>query len=142
VGSPLELYDYPANLFVAGFIGSPAMNVIGGKVSGGGFIGDDGTRIALPFPVTEFEGGEMKLGIRPEHLLLDANGHAAEIITIEPTGAETQVLLRLAGHDIIGVFRERILRKPGEILHVSLLPERIQLFDGKSGQRIDFREAA
>lgn len=142
MGSPLELYDHPANLFVAGFIGSPAMNVIGGKVSGGSFVGDDSTRIALPFAVTELEGREMKLGIRPEHLLLDANGHAAEIVTIEPTGAETQVLLRLAGHEIVGVFRERIPQKPGEILYVSLIPERIQLFDGKSGKRIDFREAA
>ncbi|WP_256473323.1 MULTISPECIES: ABC transporter ATP-binding protein [unclassified Phyllobacterium] len=142
VGSPLDLYDNPANLFVAGFIGSPAMNVIGGKIRGGGFVGEDGTRIALPFAATDFEERNVTLGIRPEHLLLDAKGHAAEIITVEPTGAETQVLLRLAGHEIVGVFRDRILHKPGETLHVSLIPERIQLFDGKSGQRIDFREAA
>ena len=140
IGSPLELYDHPANLFVAGFIGSPAMNVIRGRIDAADFAGDDGTRISLPAAAGQLDGKDVKLGIRPEHLVLDPNGHAAEIVTVEPTGAETQVLMRLAGHEIIGVFRERITQRPGETLHVSLMPDRIQLFDGGTGRRIDLRQ--
>jgi multiple sugar transport system ATP-binding protein len=137
IGSPLELYDRPANLFVAGFIGSPAMNFIGGRISMSGFVGADGTRIALPAAASRAEGRDVKLGIRPENLVLDPNGHAAEIVTVEPTGAETQVLMRLADHEIVGVFRERITNKPGERLHVSLMPDRMHLFEGDTGRRID-----
>jgi len=134
LGSPLELYDHPANLFVAGFIGSPAMNVLAGRTEDGVFVAEDGTRITLR------KGGpnvaEVRLGIRPEHFRLDPDGLPAEIITVEPTGSETQVHLRLAGHELVGVFRERISERPGETLRISPDPERLHLFDAGSGQRI------
>jgi multiple sugar transport system ATP-binding protein len=142
MGSPLELYDYPANLFVAGFIGSPSMNVISGKVDANTFVGEDGTRIALPEATRHVDGSEVRLGVRPEHLVLDPDGHPAEIMTVEPTGSETQVLMRLAGQEVVGVFRERITQKPGENLHVSPMPDRIHLFDGTSGERIALRQDA
>ena len=135
VGTPLELYDFPANLFVAGFIGSPAMNVLNGKVAGGKFVAGEGVSIALPARPQQPEGGTISLGVRPEHLSLDPNGLGAEIINVEPMGSETQVLMRLAGHDIVGVFRERIAQKPGETIKVSLSREHVHLFDG-AGQRI------
>ena len=56
----------------------------------------------------------MTLGVRPEHFHLDPNGVAAEILTVEPTGSETQVVARFAGQEIMGAFRERITARPGE----------------------------
>ncbi|MGH7004138.1 MAG: ABC transporter ATP-binding protein, partial [Alphaproteobacteria bacterium] len=140
VGTPLDLYDYPANLFVAGFIGSPAMNILQGQVSKGHFIAGDNSRIALPATPHRLEGETVSLGIRPEHLTLDPSGHAAEILTVEPTGSETQVLLRLAGHEIVGVFRERIFQKPGEVLNIGMAPERLHLFGGNGGRRFALEE--
>lgn len=142
IGTPLDLYDYPANLFVAGFIGSPAMNILQGQVSQGHFIAGDNSRIALPATPQRLEGEIVSLGIRPEHLTLDPSGHAAEIITVEPTGSETQVLLRLAGHELVGVFRERIVQKPGGVLTIGMAPERLHLFDGNGGQRLALEEEA
>ena len=136
VGTPLELYDFPANLFVAGFIGSPAMNMLVGTASSSEFTASDGTRIALAGARAASEPRVAVLGIRPEHFRVDPNGIEARIITVEPTGSETQVTMRLAGQDVVGVFRERISEKPGEALRVSLEPGRAHLFDSKSGQHI------
>jgi multiple sugar transport system ATP-binding protein len=136
IGTPLELYDFPRNLFVAAFIGSPSMNILGGRVSGTSFMAADGSAITLPFAPAIKEGAMVSLGIRPEHFVLDPQGLAAEIITVEPTGSETQVAMRLAGHDVVGVFRERIMAKPGERLHVRLDPERLHVFDAQSGLRL------
>jgi multiple sugar transport system ATP-binding protein len=135
VGTPLELYDFPANLFVAGFIGSPAMNVLSGNVANGKFVAGEGAAIALPRASRKIEGETISLGVRPEHLSLDPGGLSAEIVTVEPMGSETQVLMRLARHEIVGVFRERIAQKPGETLRVSVSPNHLHLFDG-AGQRI------
>ncbi|KKB08863.1 ABC transporter ATP-binding protein [Devosia chinhatensis] len=135
IGTPLELYDFPNNLFVAAFIGSPSMNLLGGKLSGTGFVAADGSTIPLPFAPAAHAGKMMTLGIRPEHFVLDPQGIGAEIITVEPTGSETQVAMRLGGHDVVGVFRERITQQPGEMLHVTLDPQRIHLFD-ENGLRV------
>jgi multiple sugar transport system ATP-binding protein len=137
IGSPLELYDHPANLFVAGFIGSPAMNMIGGKLDGDHFVADDGTRIPLGKVVPANSAGRpVTLGVRPEHLSLDPNGVPAEIVTVEPTGSETQVVARFAGQEIMGAFRERITARPGETLKIRPESASVHLFDGQTGQRI------
>ncbi len=135
IGTPLELYDTPANLFVAGFIGSPAMNMLNGKVQGGGFVADDGTKMSLAHVPANSEGRSVTLGVRPEHFRLDPNGVDAEILTVEPTGSETQVVARFAGHDIMGAFRERITTRPGEKIKIST-GDAIHLFDRESGKRI------
>ena len=137
IGTPLELYDTPANLFVAGFIGSPAMNMINGKIEGDGFVADDGTRIPLNGTAPANSAGRpVTLGVRPEHFHLDPNGVDAEILTVEPTGSETQVVARFAGHDIMGAFRERITTQPGEMLKIRPELSSVHLFDTTSGQRI------
>ncbi len=136
VGSPLELYDRPANLFVAGFIGSPSMNILSGRLENGSFQTADGTTFAVP-GMAAFGSRDVRLGIRPEHLRLDPNGLRAEIITVEPTGSETQVFMRLGGHDVVGVFRERITNAPGEMLSVSIDAERVHLFDPATGKRLE-----
>ncbi|MEO6014012.1 MAG: sn-glycerol-3-phosphate ABC transporter ATP-binding protein UgpC [Devosia sp.] len=136
IGSPLELYDRPANLFVAGFIGSPAMNLLTGKMDGETFVADNGTRIALGRSVALANGKAVTLGVRPEHFHLDPNGVDAEILTVEPTGSETQVVAKFAGQEIMGAFRERISTKPGEMLKIRPDASNFHLFDTSTGQRI------
>ena len=136
IGSPLELYDRPANLFVAGFIGSPAMNMITGKMDGNTFVAGDGTRVDLAKAPANSADRPVTLGVRPEHFHLDPNGLPAEILTVEPTGSETQVVARFAGQEIMGAFRERITAQPGETLRIRPEPGAVHLFDTQSGQRI------
>jgi multiple sugar transport system ATP-binding protein len=135
-GAPLELYDRPANLFVAGFIGSPAMNMLHGKVSAGAFVDASGMRWPMPANHGAAEGSEIVYGVRPEHLRLDANGVPTRVHVVEPTGSETQVVLRLGEVSLMGAFRERIAAGPGEALPVSPELGLVHLFDKKTGKRI------
>jgi len=135
-GAPLELYDRPANTFVAGFIGSPAMNMMDGRIEGGAFRTPDGTAWPLPPDAAVQEGAEVTYGIRPEHLRLDPEGLPAEVQLVEPTGAETQVLLRIGQTQCLGAFRERISARPGDRLPVWPDPALVHLFDRRTGQRI------
>lgn len=131
-GSPLDLYDRPANLFVASFIGSPSMNFLEGVWGNGRFTLRDGT--ALPLGV---EGSDaVTYGIRPEHLRLDANGLEATVVVVEPTGPETQVVMKLGDQQIVGIFRERITTRPGEILKVLPDLSLVHLFS-KDGLRLN-----
>ncbi|WP_180900535.1 ABC transporter ATP-binding protein [Martelella soudanensis] len=137
VGTPLELYDAPANTFVARFIGSPGMNMLPGTIADGGFLGDDGTEIALGAGLPQAaEGTRVTLGIRPEHFRLDPDGIGGEIVTVEPTGPETQVSMKFAGHDVVAVFRERIRERAGTLLPISPDPDQIILFNAETGQRL------
>ncbi len=137
IGSPLDLYDTPANRFVAGFIGSPAMNMLEGRFEGDAFVAADGTRIPLGARVPSgSEGRGVILGIRPEHFQLAEDGVACEVMTVEPTGSETQVMMRFAGQESIGAFRERIEAKPGGSINVLPQMESVHLFDAESGARI------
>ena len=135
-GTPLELYDNPANVFVAGFIGSPAMNMLPGRVSGGAFVDAGGTRWPLPPGHRGTEGTEAIYGFRPEHLRLDPAGIQATVHVVEPTGSETQVLLRISDAPLMGAFRERISAKRGEKLGISPDPALVHLFDKTTGQRL------
>ncbi|GLQ56195.1 ABC transporter ATP-binding protein [Devosia nitrariae] len=132
MGSPLELYDRPANLFVAGFIGSPSMNFLEGETTDQGFRLRDGTLLPLPHPVA----GAVTYGIRPEHLEIDDNGLPLEISVIEPTGSETQVLGRIGEQSVNCVFRERISEKPGASIRVRPNASVVHLFD-QSGMRVN-----
>ena len=140
IGAPLELYDNPANIFVAGFIGSPAMNFLKGVVKGGAFVADGGYSLPLPKLKTNVEGKAVTLGLRPEHVRLDPNGVPTEVVVVEPTGSETQVALHIGEkskhQEIISVFRERLSAKPGEVIRISPMENATLLFDTASGQRI------
>ena len=133
-GAPLELYDRPANVFVAGFIGSPAMNMLEGRIEGGVFHGPGGG--AWPLPPGAPASGEVIYGIRPEHFRLDPDGLPATVHVVEPTGSETQVVMHIGEAHVLGAFRERVLARAGEILPVSPDPALVHLFDRQSGQRI------
>lgn len=136
IGAPLELYDRPANLFVAGFIGSPAMNMLKGNVAGGVLRTDDGTSWPLPTNVKLSKEGPAIYGVRPEHLRIVPDGIPATVQVVEPTGSETQVLMKVGGQTMIGAFRERVTTKPGELLPVLPDPALVHLFDPQSGQRL------
>jgi multiple sugar transport system ATP-binding protein len=138
IGSPLELYDNPANQFVAGFIGSPAMNFFTGRMerNGAGLAVALGEGIHLPMPLRAdvAEGRDVVVGVRPEHFAVDAAGVAAEVVVVEPTGADTQIFCKLAGVDVTAVVRERHDFQPGA--PVRLKPGLTFLFDPASGARI------
>jgi multiple sugar transport system ATP-binding protein len=133
VGAPLELYDRPANRFVAGFIGSPAMNFLPGKA------GAAAVSIASDFDVPlsrKLNAGDVVVGIRPEHLELANEGLEAEVVVVEPTGSETQLFARVGGQEIVAVFRERHEFVPGQRIRLRPRADCLHLFDPSSGQRI------
>jgi multiple sugar transport system ATP-binding protein len=136
IGSPLDLYDRPNNLFVAGFIGSPSMNFIKGSVGADGFRTDDGIMLPLKPGEIRSSGQPGIYGIRPEHFRLDDNGVPLEVSVIEPTGSETQVLGHLGKQSVVGVFRERIDAKPGSTIHITPDINSMHLFE-PSGARMN-----
>jgi multiple sugar transport system ATP-binding protein len=136
IGPPLELYDRPVNLFVAGFIGSPAMNLLQGRIEGGQFRTADGIRWPVPNGDAAPQGMPVTYGIRPEHLRLDDGGLPARVQVVEPTGSETQVLLRVGDTPLVGAFRERIGARPGEEIRVVPDLPLVHLFAGETGRRI------
>jgi multiple sugar transport system ATP-binding protein len=140
IGAPLELYDQPHNLFVAGFIGSPAMNFLRGTIRLDGaatFDGPGGVRLPLHAAPRGADGRPAVYGVRPEHFTIADDGAEAEVQVIEPTGAELQVVAKIGGEDVIAVFRERHQFKPGDRIRLKPDPRLVHLFDEPTGQRID-----
>jgi multiple sugar transport system ATP-binding protein len=141
VGAPLELYDRPRNAFVAGFIGSPAMNFIPGRLQLDGaphVLTDDGLRLPLAHAPRGSHADRVLYGVRPEHFTLGAaEGLAADVIVVEPTGSETQVALRLGGQPLMTAFRDRIDARPGERLAVWPMAGSAHVFDAAGGQRLN-----
>ena len=138
IGSPLELYDNPANLFVAGFIGSPAMNLLPGVivVDNGCWVDIGDTRLPCPDANDLTAGKAVTYGVRPEHLELGKGGLTTNVSVVEPTGSETHVIAKFAGQEVVAVFRERHQFRPGQELQ--LLPQLncSYLFDPTNGARL------
>ncbi|RWP63829.1 sn-glycerol-3-phosphate ABC transporter ATP-binding protein UgpC [Mesorhizobium sp.] len=138
VGAPLELFDRPANLFVAGFIGSPSMNLLKGVVRKGDkpIVEIAGT----PFPIAASskveDGRNVVYGVRPEHLEIHPDGVPAKISVVEPTGSETLVFLRFGEGEMVALFRERHDFKPGDTLHLKPRLDQVHLFDAETGNRL------
>ena len=139
-GAPAEVYDRPASLFVADFIGSPPMNFLRGKV-----VSRGGTKvlpiggIELPLPPIEDieEGREVVYGIRPGDIAVEAGGaQSAEMVLSENTGAETMLHLNLGGEDLRAVVQGRPVIEKGEVMRFSIDPAKIHLFDAASGKRL------
>jgi multiple sugar transport system ATP-binding protein len=141
VGEPLHLYDHPANLFVAGFIGSPAMNFINATIKRNGgapsAIAPDGTVLPLSAQAGGRDGQKVVYGIRPEHLdLTDGAGLPSEVVVVEPTGAEILVFTHMAGQEVAVVFKERHKFRPGDKISLTPHPGTIHLFDKETGDRV------
>lgn len=139
VGTPLELYDRPANAFVAGFIGSPSMNLFAGRIDAHDqVITDDGVRLPIPGDSRLASGHRVLYGVRPQHFILQrGDSLPAQVNVVEPTGSETQIMLNIGRQKATALFHQRIDARPGEILH--LLPDarHAHLFDADSGLRLN-----
>ena len=140
IGAPLDLYDRPDNVFVAGFIGSPAMNFVRGSVrlnGGAEFLGQTGVRLPLATAPAGSDGRPVIYGVRPEHFVLADDGAEAEIHVVEPTGSELQVVAKLGGQEITAVFRERHQFKPGQTIRLRPDARLVHLFDEATGERLN-----
>jgi multiple sugar transport system ATP-binding protein len=143
IGSPLHLYDHPDNLFVAQFIGSPAMNVMNGKVrrsKGAAYVEvADGVRWPL-HRAPGAEGQTVAYGVRPGDLQLasvsTADAVPAEIVVVEPTGAETELLIQAGESKLILVTHGRPSVNPGDAVGLTIDPGKVHVFDEASGARL------
>ncbi|MFJ3055645.1 ABC transporter ATP-binding protein [Herbaspirillum sp. NPDC087042] len=146
-GRPLDLYDHPANLFVAGFIGSPAMNFIPGilrkNAAGAEVEFADGTRVPAPYgnALQGSDGQKVTYGVRPEHLSIGAAGAGitTKVIVVEPTGADTEVFSRFGESHLTSIFRERHNFSAGDTIHLVPDHSRTHLFDAESGKSLAAR---
>jgi multiple sugar transport system ATP-binding protein len=140
MGSPLELYDHPENQFVAGFIGSPAMNFLNGhlKLNGGQpyVETENGSRLPISSAPAASDGHPVVYGVRPEHLDLASDGIEVEVAVVEPTGSETQIVARIGTQELIAVFRDRHPVAPGDKIHLLPRAEVAHLFDKDTGRRL------
>jgi multiple sugar transport system ATP-binding protein len=138
IGSPLTLYDTPANTFVAGFIGSPSMNLIKGHIRASAepfFETDEGIRLPLHRAPAGSDGRPAFYGIRPEHFTLGGSV-SAHVTVVESTGSETQVFAKLGQQKIIGVFRDRVEEPSDHVIAMTPNAALVHLFDGESGLRL------
>jgi len=139
-GDPLSLYDHPSNTFVAGFIGSPAMNMVPGtaRMNGAATRVEFGGGVTLPLPrgARAADGQSVLYGIRPEHCLLSDAGLPAEVVVVEPTGADTQLYCRFNTQELTSLVRERVTCRAGD--RVALAPDlaHAHIFDAATGARL------
>ncbi|MGZ5157870.1 MAG: ABC transporter ATP-binding protein [Caldimonas sp.] len=142
IGTPLELYDRPANLFVAQFIGSPAMNIVNGTIrkgEGGAWVeAEGGVRWPLPADTPGHEGQAVAYGVRPGDLSVGRGERTvpAEVIVVEPTGAETELLVSVGGAQIVVVMHGRTDVGPGQAIDLVVATDAVHVFDPASGATI------
>lgn len=134
VGTPMEIYDRPANTFVASFIGSPAMNLVHGEIEGGVFTGAsicvDGLPVGAKGPVT--------LGFRAEDAVVTGEGGHIEapIYTVELLGEATMISMRVAGELVSIKVGKEYRAEIGDVVRVNIAPGACHLFDRSTGQRM------
>ncbi|HYH37233.1 MAG TPA: sn-glycerol-3-phosphate import ATP-binding protein UgpC [Azospirillum sp.] len=139
VGTPLEVYQRPASLFVAGFIGSPPMNVLDATLDAGGAFADlGGVGVDLHRPYADYTGRAVKLGVRPEHLAPGEGGLPVTVELVEALGADTVVHGRLASGQVL------LARMPGlpscregDALTLTASADAWLLFDAETGKRVE-----
>jgi multiple sugar transport system ATP-binding protein len=140
IGTPLELFDRPSNLFVAQFIGSPAMNVIDGtlrRLNDGVFVEALGAHWPVPANIRGENGQPVKYGIRPGDLRIAGEGIAAKVVVVEPTGAETELLLQVGDAKLIVVIHGRTEAQPDDTVYLAIDARKAHVFDADSGVRMD-----
>jgi multiple sugar transport system ATP-binding protein len=142
VGTPLELYDNPLNKFVAGFIGSPSMNFLPGVLrhENGQTLVDleDGQRWVAAYQPVGKGGQAVWFGVRPEHLSVakDDVGLLTKVRVIEPTGADTHLVMMLGETEISATLHDRFDAKPGSSVRLVPQPGRLYLFDRETEIRL------
>ena len=141
IGTPLDLYDRPCNQFVAGFIGSPAMNMLPGRLRLGEGMRvelDDGGYLTIEqlHSAQLIDGMSVVVGVRPEHLVIASQGINLQVLVVEPTGAQTLVTARLGTRDVVVVFQDRQHILPGDRITVAARSDQIHLFDSATQMRL------
>lgn len=142
IGTPLELFDRPGNLFVAQFIGSPSMNVFEGKlrtIDGKSAVEALGVNWPLERVSQGNDGQAVSYGIRPGDISLKDSGQGipAKVIVVEPTGAETELLLEVGGTQIVTVMHGRTDAKPDDIVQLHIDASKAHIFEMQTGKRLD-----
>ena len=142
IGTPLELFDHPGNLFVAQFIGSPSMNIMQGTLRLGGgraYVEAEGAQWPVSPGVRASDGQAVHYGIRPTNVDVSTGGAgiAAKVIVVEPTGAETELLLEVGKAQLVVVVHGRTRVQPDDIVQLQIDPAASHLFDSATSQRID-----
>jgi multiple sugar transport system ATP-binding protein len=137
IGTPLELFDHPKNLFVAQFIGSPSMNVLKGTASEGS-VKAEGASWPVPAGTTLKDGQSVHYGIRPTDISLGvaSEGGAAKVVVVEPTGAETELLVQVGESKLVVVLHGRTNVQPDDVVGLIIKTDKVHLFDGVTEQRV------
>jgi multiple sugar transport system ATP-binding protein len=152
VGTPQQLYDHPVNRFVAGFIGSPAMNFVD-VTSTGNQLEAEGGAIKIPLPprfreaVGSTQGRKLVAGFRPEHLEIgDANGNSAQLRAtadvVEYLGNEELIHVRANGRDLVAIVSSEHRVRPGDVIDFRIPLDKLHLFDADTGATLTSRETA
>src|SRR5437773_6085788 len=149
VGEPMEIYSRPQNRFVAGFIGSPAMNFIPTSLTDGGgslFAEASGIKIKVPPQKAQslmpYKGQTVTLGVRPEDLRVGMSSDSSDLSfdavveVVEPLGAEILLDTKAANQQIVARVEPTVKTKPHEKIRLSFVPDRIHFFDAKTEQVI------
>lgn len=141
IGTPLDLYDRPDNLFVAQFIGSPSMNVIEGTVRRAGgecWVESQGTRWPVPAGTSAPDGQAVHYGVRPGDMTLGGGAQSvqAKVIVVEPTGAETELLVQVGEAKLVLAVHGRVDARPDELVRLAIESESVHLFDRQTGKRM------
>jgi multiple sugar transport system ATP-binding protein len=144
IGSPEDVYDAPATLFVAGFVGASAMNLVPGRIerSGGACAAllNDGARVSLPQRFFGYAGKQVIVGLRPEHLQPAATGAAGALegsaLVVEPLGSDTLVVFNAGGCELQARLPPRLVRHPGDPVRVTIVPDAVHVFDPGTQQRL------
>jgi multiple sugar transport system ATP-binding protein len=142
IGKPLDIYDRPANLFVAEFIGSPSMNFLSGEVAteaGRPVVRANGVTLPLPSDAGVSTGQIVRYGIRPEHLRPDTGnaGFPAKVSVVEPTGPEIHIYADVGAQEVCAITQERVELSPGDEIRLVPALDRILLFEPATGMVIN-----
>ena len=139
IGSPLELYDKPVNIFVAGFIGSPSMNMLNVSINSNSInLGNAGSIPIIRKTISE-NNSDVILGIRPSHMKISKNGEGLkfQIDVVEPTGADILIYGKINDTECCVQTSERLNLKSGEIIHILPNEDNLHFFDNQSNERIN-----
>ena len=139
LGSPLELYDKPVNIFVAGFIGSPSMNMFNVSINSNSInLGNAGSIPIIRKTISE-NNSDVILGIRPSHMNISKNGEGLkfQIDVVEPTGADSLIYGKINDTECCVQTGERLNLKSGEIIHILPNEDNLHFFDNQSNERIN-----
>jgi multiple sugar transport system ATP-binding protein len=134
IGTPDEVYDHPANVFVAEFIGSPPMNLLDASLDGDALVVGGGWRIPVGGLASgSARNGPLRVGLRPEGITIDPDGQAAEVVAVEPFGSEVIIDVRVGGQSLKIRAAPDVRPEPGTTVGLRADPGAVRLFDASTG---------